>query len=282
MAIRFLTDSASDILPDEAHELGISLIPLTVTIDGTEYKDAVDMTHREFYEMLPSCGSLPTTSQVTPGEYTEKLEQLTANGDTVIIITLSSQLSGTYQSACIAAEDYPGKVIVIDSENACIGQRLLVLRGLELLAQGLDAQTIAHRLNAEKKSIRVLAVLDTLEYLKKGGRISAATAFAGELLSIKPVIAIEGGAVALRGKARGSKNSGNLLRKMIGEGGGVDFDRPFCLAYSGTSDEGLQRYIADHTDLWQTGTRQLPIVSVGSVIGTHVGPGAIAVAFFEK
>lgn len=282
MAIQFITDSASDILPAEAEALGVRLIPLTVTIDGTEYRDAVDLTHRDFYEKLTTCKALPTTSQVTPAQYTEVMEQVTANGDTAIVIVLSSALSGTYQSACIAAADFPGKVWVVDSQSVCIGQRLLVQMGMRFREEGKSEQEIVEQLNREKEKLRVLAALETLEYLKKGGRISAATAFAGELLSIKPVVTVQDGAVVLCGKARGSKNVGNLLRKMIADNGGIDFSRPFCLAYSGNSDKNLHQYITDHADLWDNGSRRLPITTVGCTIGTHVGPGAIAVAYFEN
>ena len=282
MAIRFVTDSGSDIIPKEAKALGIFVIPMTITFDGKEYKACITLSHSKFYEMLIESDSLPTTSQVTPGEFAVSFKEIADAGDQAVCITLSSRLSGTYQSACIAAEDFPGKVFVVDSENACIGQRLLVFRAIELQKQGLSAEKIAEQLDREKKSVRLLAALDTLEYLKKGGRISAATAFAGSLLSIKPVITLRDGAVELVGKARGSKNLNNLLRNLIGEGRGVDFGRPYCVAYSGLSDAVLRKYIEDNEDLWQSATQNLPMATVGCVIGTHVGPGAIAVAFFEK
>lgn len=282
MAIRLITDSASDILPQEAAELGIVHLPLTVSFGDEEYIDSVTLTHKQFYEKLAASSVLPTTSQISPAAFSEAFRKIIDGGDVAVAIVLSSSLSGTYQSACIAAGDFPGKALVVDSQNVCIGQRLLVLRALELIREGLSPDELVARLNWEKKFIRVMAVLDTLEYLKKGGRISSATAFAGELLSIKPVVAVKDGAVALVGKARGSKNSGNLLRKLILEGNGVNYKRPYCVAYSGLSDEMLQKYISDNADLWQTATRTLPIATVGCAIGTHIGPGAIAVAFFEK
>lgn len=281
MAIKILTDSASDILPAEAAAMGITVVPLTVTFGDTGYQDAINLTHREFYEKLIESDTLPTTSQVAPAEFSDYFRPMTENGDTVIAVILSSALSGTYQSACIGAEEF-SNVYVVDSESVCVGQRLLVQRALELVSQGMDAPEIVEALNREKKEIRVLAVLDTLEYLKKGGRISAATAFAGGLLSIKPVVTVQDGAVVLCGKARGSKNGNNLLRKFISESGGVDFSRPYCVAYSGLSDHILKKYVEDNADLWRIGDRELPMTTVGCVIGTHVGPDAIAVAYFEK
>lgn len=282
MAIRLITDSASDILPEEAAALGIIHIPLKVSFNGQEYLDSVTLSHQEFYEKLIESDALPTTSQLPPAEFFDVFRSVTAAGDTALVITLSSALSGTYQSACIAAEDFPGQVYVVDSQNVCVGQRILVLRALELIRQGVEIQEIVNRLVVERQSVRVLAVLDTLEYLKKGGRISAGTALAGGLLSIKPVVAVRNGEVALVGKARGSKKSCNLLRKLIEEGHGVDFSRPYAAAYSGLSDHMLKKYAEDNADLWQTAVRELPIVTVGCVIGTHVGPDCIAVAFFEK
>ena len=281
MAIRFIVDSASDLLPEECRELGILHIPMPVTFGGTCYADAVDLTHREFYEKLIECTELPTSSQASPVAFEEAFRQVTEAGDTAICIVVSGGLSGTYQSAMIAAEPFGDSVIVIDSESVCVGQRILTLRGLELAAQGLDAAAIAAALNEEKKKIRVLALLDTLEYLKKGGRISAATAFAGSLLSIKPVIAIENGAVTMAGKARGSKQGNNLLRELVAKCGGINFEKPFAVAYSGLSDTMLRKYVEDSGDMLGSHAAELKLTTVGCAIGVHAGPGAVAVAFFE-
>jgi DegV family protein with EDD domain len=282
MAIQIIIDSASDILPQEAEKLGLIHLPLTVHFGEQEYADSVDLSHREFYEKLIESDTLPTTSQVSPAVFQDAYERVVEAGDTAVVITLSSKLSGTCQSAVIAAQEYEGKVFVVDSENVTIGERLLILRAVALRDAGLSAADIAHQLDEEKKNIRLMALLDTLEYLKKGGRVSSAVAFAGGLLAIKPVVAVEDGQVAMAGKARGSKQGNNLLRQLIAKCGGIDFNRPFALAYSGLSDELLKKYIADSADLWEGNTRDLPISSVGCTIGTHVGPGAVAVAFFEK
>ena len=282
MAVQFIIDSASDILPEEARELGLIHLPLTVLFGEETYRDAVDLTHEGFYEKLVESDVLPTTSQIPPGEFAAAYEKVVEAGDEAVVITLSGKLSGTHQSAVIAAEGYEDRIFVVDSENVTIGERILVQLGLVLRNQGLSAREIAARLDEEKKNIRLLALLDTLEYLKKGGRISAATAFAGGLLSIKPVIAVEDGLVAMKGKARGSKQGNNLLRQLVEECGGIDFQKPFALAYSGLSDKLLQKYIDDSGELWQGMAEFLPISTVGCTIGTHAGPGAVAVAFFAK
>lgn len=282
MAVQLIIDSASDILPVEARTLGMIHLPLKTVFGQTEYADAVDMSHREFYEKLIETSEFPTTCQIPPVEFGRAFSRVAEAGDTAVTITLSGKLSGTYQSAVIAAEDYPGRIFVVDSENVSLGERILIQRGLALRDRGASAAEIAVALDEEKHKIRLLALLDTLEYLKKGGRISAATALAGSLLSIKPVVAVENGTVAMVGKARGSRQGNNLLREMVLKCGGINFDKPYCLAYSGLSDTLLKKYIADCGELWQGRTEQLPIATVGCTIGAHVGPGAVAVAFFEK
>lgn len=281
MAIQFIIDSASDILPAEAAKNGIIHIPLTILFESNEYRDAVDLTHEEFYEKLIESDVLPTTCQVPPAMFEEVYEKVSEAGDEAIVITLSSKLSGTYQSAVIAADGYDN-IHVIDSESVSLGERILLQRAISLKEQGYSATEIEISLNIEKKHIRLMALLDTLEYLKKGGRISAATAVAGAILGIKPVITLEDGAVEVIGKARGSKQGNNLLRELVVKCGGIDFTKPICLAYSGLSDKMLQKYITDSEELWKGNTDKLPIATVGCAIGTHVGPGAIAVAFFEK
>ncbi len=282
MAVRFIIDSAADIIPAEAEALGLIHLPLKVIFGETEYSDSIDLTHKEFYEKLIESDEIPTTSQINPGMFISAYQKVVEEGDTAVVITLSGKLSGTYQSAMIALDGFEDKVFVVDSESVCVGERILIQLGLKLRDQGLSAAEIAAELDIQKKHVRVLALLDTLEYLKKGGRISAAVAFAGNLLSIKPVIAIENGEVSLVGKARGSKKGNNLLRELITNCGGINFDKPFALAYSGLSDRLLQKYIEDSSEIWSSHTETLPISTIGCTIGTHAGPGAVAVAFFEN
>lgn len=281
MTIKFVIDSASDILPEEAAKLGVCHLPLTVSFGDESFRDSVDMTHREFFEKLGKSSVLPTTSQIPPSDFSDCFEKALAEADALVVITLSSALSGTYQSAMIAAEDYPGKVFVVDSRTVAIGERILLQRGLTLAGQGLDAAAIACQLDEEKTHIRLYAILDTLEYLKKGGRISSVTAIAGSVLSIKPAVTVADGVVSMAGKARGTRQGNALLRELIGTTGGIDFDRPLCMVWSGLEDSLLQNFIADNKDLWQD-PENLPSASLGCTIGTHVGPGAYGIAYFEK
>ena len=274
-----ITDSASDITDNNREELII--LPINIPFGEEEFQDGVTLTHRMFYEKLIESDELPVTSQVPPFTFEEIYRKVKAQGDRAIVITLSSKLSGTWQNANLAAQEYEDTVKVVDSENASIGQRALVEYALRLIEKGLSYEEILERLETDKSRIRLIALLDTLEYLKKGGRISKAAALAGSLLSIKPVIAIQGGEVAILGKARGSRQGNNLLAEQIRQTGGIDFEMPFVLGYTGFSDVMLQKYIADNEALWKHSVDALETASVGGTIGTHVGPGAIGVAFFS-
>ena len=256
------------------------ILPITITFGTEEFQDGVNLTHKEFYERLIESDELPITSQIPPAVFEEAYKAAAGQGDEIIVITISSKLSGTYQSANIGAEDYQGKVYIVDSENASLGERILVEYALRLKDQGFSAEDIVEALEKEKKNIRLIALLDTLEYLKRGGRISKAAALAGNLLSIKPVIAVQGGEVAVLGKARGSKQGNNLLAEEIARANGIQYNMPFILAYTGLTDVVIQKYIDDHESLWK-GIVERPVpASVGGAIGTHIGPGAIGIAFF--
>lgn len=280
MGIQFLIDSASDVLPREAKSLGVTHLPLTVSFGEETYQDAVDISHEEFYEKLANCKTLPTTSQISPVLFEEQFQKLTEAGDSVVAITISSKLSGTYQSAMIAAGEYPGKVFVVDSLTAAVGERILLQRGLELEKQGLSAEKIANALDEEKKRLHLVAIINTLEYLKKGGRISSAVAIAGGLLGIKPAIEVKDGGVVMAGTARGAGKCHSLMKDLIQKNGGIDFEKPFGAVYSGKDDTLLREFLNDSTELWQGHTP--PVCSLGSAIGTHIGPGAYGVAFFER
>lgn len=280
MAVKFIIDSASDVLPQEAAELGVIHIPLQVMFGDETYLDAVTLSHAAFYEKLAAAKELPTTSQVPPAAFEAAYREVIAGGDEAVVITVSSVLSGTYQSAIIAAEDYEGKVFVVDSLSATVGERVLLMRGLELAAQGMTAKEIALALDEEKTRIRVVAIVDTLEYLKKGGRVSATVAFAGGLLGIKPAIEVMDGAVAMAGTARGYVKANALLKQRIDGYGGIHWSAPVSFIYSGEEDTLLRKFLETYPELTE-GQERVPVCTLGCAIGTHVGPGAYGVAFFQ-
>lgn len=283
--IKIIVDSASDIDQAEAKQKGITMLPMEVRFGETTYLDGVNLSAREFFEKLIESNELPQTSQINAYRWQEAFTTLTQSGDQVIAITISSKLSGTYHSAVAAAKKFNGQVFVVDSLSAAIGERILCDYALRLVAAGQPIANIIAELEAKKKKLQVLAVVDTLKYLRKGGRISGFAALAGEMLSIKPVIAVQNGEVKLVGKAIGSKKSNNLLMQLVDKCGGIDYTLPYGLVYSGLDDQYLQKYLHDSETLWKehvTDVNTIPVHMIGSTIGTHVGPGAIGVSFFAK
>ncbi len=276
--IRILTDSGSDITAPYPENL--TVIPLTIHFGDEEYQDGVTIDHRTFYEKLTNGDKLPTTSLVSPGVFADAFAQARRQGETVIAIILSGKLSGTYQSAVLAAQEFE-HVYVVDSRNATLGEQILVRYALQLVEQGLDARAIVEELERVKPHVNLMGMPDTLEYLHRGGRISKTVALLGGALSIRPVLRLMDGEVVMIGKARGSKNGNNFLIQEVNKSG-VDFTKPLCLGYTGLSDALLRRYIADSTQLWEGKVDTLPISTVGATIGTHLGPDAVVLAFFDS
>lgn len=280
--IKIITDSGCDIPQDEAKMLGIKVIPIITSFQGEEFLDGVTLTHEEFYKRLAESDTLPKTTQVNPSIYDQAFKEEIDQGNEVLCITLGSKLSGCFQSANIAKASYMDKVRIIDSNNVCIAQRNLVMLALDLIKQGKSISDIESILNKEKENICILASLDTLEYLQKGGRISKTVAFIGSILAVKPVVSVKEGEVKLIGKARGYKNVHNLLMQFVEKTGGINFSKPLALAYSGTSKDMLEKYIQNSKALYKDYQNELSIYQIGCAIGTHVGPGAVCVSYFKK
>ena len=280
MAVKIIVDSTFDITPQVRAR--VDVVPLTIHFGEQEYIDGITIDSKTFYEMLVESDVLPTTSQATPFVFEEAFRKAVEEGYEVVCLTCTSRLSGTHQSAVIAAGEFEGKVHVVDSQTIAIGGGILAEYALTLLDQGYSAKEIVWKLMQKREDVRVLALLDTLEYLKKGGRISATAAIAGGILNIKPVLTITGGEIKMLGKARGSRQGNNLLVQEIHKAGGVDFGKPVLLGYTGISDMLLKKYVQDSEALWQGHVDALPVASIGSVVGTHAGPGAVAVAFFAS
>lgn len=279
MSVQIIVDSTVD-MPERMKDR-FRIVPLTVHFGAEEYIDGVTIDKHRFYERLVESDELPTTSQASPAAFDAIFSDVASVGDSAVVVTLASKFSGTYQSACIAAAEYDN-IYVVDSKSAAIGSGILAEYALECADKGMDAKTIAETLEKKRDEICLIALLDTLEYLKKGGRISKTVAFAGGLLNIKPVITVVDGEIQVIGKARGSKQGNNLLVQKIHESGGIDFDEPIILGYSGLSDSYLKKYVEDSRDIWQDKADSLDSTLICSVIGTHTGPSVVAVAFFKK
>ena len=279
MSVQIIVDSTVD-MPERAKER-FRIVPLTVHFGTEEFIDGVTIDKYRFYERLVESDELPTTSQATPAAFDEVFAAVAAAGDSAVVLTISGKFSGTYQSACIAASEYEN-IFVVDTQSAAIGSGILAEYALACADKGMDAKSIAEAVEKKRGDVCLIALLDTLEYLKKGGRISKTVAFAGGLLNIKPVITVVDGEISVIGKARGSKQGNNLLVQKIHESGGIDFDEPIILGYSGLSDTYLKKYVEDSRDIWQGKADSLDSTLICSVIGTHTGPGVVAVAFFKK
>ncbi len=280
--VRIITDSASDINQAKAKEWGIKVLPLIVRFGDEEYLDGVTLSSEDFYRKLIETDILPKTSQIPPYQYEKEFRAAVEAGDELIYFTISSGVSGCYQSACMVAKEFEGKVHVVDTRQFCISEYIIVQRGVQLRDQGLSAKEIVKIMEEDIKKAHVIAVFDTLEYVKLGGRISAAAAFIGNALMIKPVITIDEGGVKVIGKARGSKNGHNMLMEFVKKTGGIDYDKPTCLAYSGLSNENLMKYVEDSKALYEGYEDRMQYAIAGAAIGTYTGPGAIAFAYFEN
>lgn len=278
--IRIITDSTADFTKEEAQELSLTVVPLCVNMNGAQYLDGIDLVPEQFYAMLEHAQTLPTTSQPSPECFLTHFEQAKAAGDTVLCVLLSASLSGTFQSAQIAKDEaaYDG-IYLVDSKTATLAENLLVRRAVQRREEGMTAAAIAADLELAREQLRLYAVVDTLRYLHKGGRLSGAVALAGGLLGIKPVIGLRDGALGMAGKARGLPAAYRTIFQCVHDDGGVDETWPVMVGYTGgrSSADALLDYAVDKARL------ERPMVSaIGTVIGTHAGPGACGIAFFAK
>lgn len=279
--IRILTDTASDITREQALAMDVELVPLGIHFkSGETYDQMADPYFDDFYDRLAASRDLPITSQPTPEAYLSVYDQAAALGDEVIVITLSAQSSGTHQVALLARDmgEYPG-IHVVDSGLAAIGQRLLVEYAVRLREEGRAAAEIRDILTGAAERVRFFAALDTLRYMRKGGRISMGAEMLGGMMGVKPLIAMEGGATKLVGKARGHAGVITSLVKMMEEHGDFDPAMPVYFGYSRDAQpaKNFRRLVSARFHL-----RQTALHPVGGAIGTHVGPGCIGVAYLEK
>ena len=263
--IRIITDSTADFPQNEAQALGLRVIPLQVNIDGEMYRDGLDLEPESFYEMLAEAKNLPTTSQPSPEQFLTEFEQAKQAGDEVVCITLSGELSGTLQSAMIAREEVGyAPIHIVDSRNVTLAEQLLVRRACNLALAGLTAADITQDLEAARERIRLLAIVDTLKYLHKGGRLSGAAALAGGLLGVKPVVGITDGKLGMMGKARGMAGAYVALFKLIEEQGGIDEAEPYLVGYTGSRAQATPfvRFVSQNL-----GLERPPVLPIGTVIG---------------
>lgn len=280
MAIKIITDSTSDITQSQAKEMDITVLPLKVIFDGKEYRDGIDLTNQQFYQKLAQSESLPTTSALGANDFLPHFERVQEAGDTAIVLLLCGKLSGTLQSAHIAKQQvgYPN-IHIVDSYNTILGLRLLVDRAVALRDAGAEAEEILAEMERLIPKIMLFAMVDTLEYLHKGGRLSKSSKIMGTLLKMKPLVGLVEGEVKVLGKARGNERALNHLIELIEGTKGIDLTYPVYFGYTGEEhacDSLMERVQQEYS------VSQAVLSSVGSVVGTHAGPGACTVAFVQK
>ncbi len=279
MAIRIITDSTSDIPIEQQELLGIDIVPLRVIFEDKIFTDGIDLKKEQFYEMLDKCTSLPTTSQVNPAEFEPLFKGYIDAGDTVIGIFISSKLSGTYQSAIIAKEALGSdRIFIVDSKSATFGLALLVYEAIKLRDNGISAEEIYKTLILLSSKIKFYGVVNTLKYLKMGGRLSSSAAILGGVLHIKPLVSIIDGEVKSVAKERGQKAAFSWILEKLKKDE-PDMQYPFVLGHSNalkTIDEFIT-YITSSIEI------KAPIIcEIGCVIGTHSGPGCVGLAYIPK
>ncbi len=279
MAIRIITDSTSDIPVENQAVLDISIVPLSVIFEGKKYTDGIELKKEQFYEMLSHSTTLPSTSQVNPDEFEGLFKRFIDAGDTVIGIFISSKLSGTYQSAVIAKNALGSdRIYIVDSKSATFGLALLVYEAIKMRDGGASAEQIAAALTDLGDRVQFYAVVNTLKYLKMGGRLSSSAAILGGMLNIKPLVSIVDGEVKSVAKERGQKAAfAWILDKLRKEA--PDTQYPVVAGHS--NDPGvMEDFIITITEAVNM---ERPIVcEIGCVIGTHSGPGCVGLAYIPK
>lgn len=280
MAIKIVVDSTTNINERIKDKIDY-IVPLTVNFGDEQYLDGIDIKTEEFYTKLEQSENIPSTSQASPAAFDSVFEKIENNGDTAIVITIASKLSGTYQSANIAAQNYEN-IYVVESESVAIGSGILVEYALDLISKNIEIEEIVELLRDKSSKIRILALFDTLEYLQKGGRISKTAALAGGLLNIKPLLLISEGVISPLAKARGLKQAFNQINNLLENAFTVDYEMPIMFGYTGVSDAPIKKYIDNHHEEWNISKDDMNYTILGSVVGTHAGSGAIAIAFFEE
>ncbi len=279
--LRIITDSAADFEPKDLEKLNIFCAPINVSFGDAEYRENVDITKDRFYELLQSCDKVPTTSQPSPAYYTEVMEEAQKNGDECLVITLSSALSGTYQTVNLIKQtlEYEN-CFVFDSLSATAGQRILVEVAVSMREQGKSLSEIVSELEVLRSKISIIACIDTLEYLHKGGRISGLSYTLGSAMNIKPIISVnEEGKIAIPAKVMGRVKGSRYMLEWL-EDNPADTNYPVYLVYTHENENALK--FANMLETNEQNITPTGIYNIGAAIGAHVGPGAVGLVYIKK
>lgn len=275
--VSVVTDSTCDIPVEIVRDLGITVVPLNVHFGTTTYRDGVDITAEEFYQKLVSFSGMPTTSQPSVGAFQDVYRELAAGGSEIISIHISQKLSGTYASALAAAQSLPDlRIEVVDSKFASIALGLMVIAAAEASRQGKGLAELTRLIHEAIPRTHLYVVMDTLEYLRRGGRIGKASALIGTLLSIKPVLAVKDGEIHPVEKVRTKAHALRRLIELTRQHGGI---AKLAMAHSAALDEAEQ--VARELSTLVP-RRDIIMANVGAVVGTHVGPGVVGTCFMVR
>ena len=279
MSVKIICDSACDLPQSEGEKLNTQIIPLRYLLGEQEYLDGVTISNTEFYQKLENENVFPKTSQITQFQYSEAFQKALKEYDEVLCMTMSYGVSGCYQSAVMAAEEFGDKVRVFDSRHFCFSYALLVKYAVSLRDQGLCLNEIYEKLVEKQKKVRIIAAFNTLEYLKKGGRIPAAFSHFGNALGIKPIVTITDGKVEVLKLVRGSKKAAITVNSYL-EDCDIDESEHIYSGYTGTTSEELDNFMSNYGNAHFSSQPEKLIV--GTTVGSYAGPGAYAFAFFVK
>lgn len=278
--IKLICDSLSDIPKELIDKYDIHVVPLTVIFDGKEYIDGIDLSKQEFYKMLRNSEDMPKTSQCTYIQFRDAFKKYLNKGNDILYIGGSSVASGTFQSAMMAKNDLDGNIYMVDTQNLSIGSGCLLLSAAEMLERKVDIKDILNHLENLKESVKVLFTVDTLEYLQKGGRISLAKATIGNMLNIKPVLAIEEGLVKTIDQVRGKKQVVSKILSLIKENFGEDLTNKRIILGFGDNDKEFNSFVEKLKEKFKVD--EIISVNVSTCICAHSGPGIIGIACCDK
>lgn len=277
--VKILTDSSCDLSPARCEELGVEMLPITVNFGGESYRAHLDISNEEFYQKLAAASELPKTAQITPAFFQDKFQAYKEAGDDVVCLFISSQMSGTLQSAKMAKNLVGAeKIYLPDTLNVTFALGLLVEEAVKMRDQGMSAAQIAQEVEALVPRVRLWALIDDLKYLKMGGRLSATSALVASILGICPIITLENGLVEVVGKARGKKAAFKFIQNLIAKEP-ISGDFSVTVGHAAvpkTRDDFIEFLSAELKK------RQVHKMDIGSIVGTHTGPGACGLAYIRK
>lgn len=279
MKIKIIADSVSDIPKEIAKNLDIEILPLSVNFGSEMYLDGIDLTTKEFFDKLKKCKKLPTTSQVNVGTLTKSFEENLKEYDRIIFISMSSKMSGTYKAANIAKNFLEtDKIDIFDSKAISFGFGLVVIRAARNLRDGMKYEEIVENINYDIENLQNLFIVDTLEYLKKGGRLSTTEAFIGNVLKLKPIVTIVDGELKAIDKVRGRKKALSFIKNYLNKNN-MNLNNKTVGFFHADDEKHMESFINKIEEEYDFG--EILISEVGSVVGAHAGPGCIALVFIK-